>query len=60
MKIFCISLILTVGLGLCLAQNINTVAGTGEPGFGGDGGSAVMALLNGDRKSTRLNSSHRH
>ena len=26
---------------------INTIAGTGQPGFGGDGGSATSALLNG-------------
>ncbi|HEY1301293.1 MAG TPA: hypothetical protein VGF07_12410, partial [Stellaceae bacterium] len=26
---------------------ITTVAGTGEPGFGGDGGPAARALLNG-------------
>ena len=31
----------------CFAQTITTVAGTGEPGYGGDGGSAVMAQLNG-------------
>src|ERR1017187_7596539 len=55
---------------------ITTVAGSGTPGFTGDGGAAASAQINGpfdvavdsagnlyiadtDRKSTRLNSSHR-
>lgn len=41
------SLFFICALNIVLAQTINTVAGTGEPGYGGDGGSAVMALLNG-------------
>lgn len=42
------SLLIPLALALFLAEgpNINTVIGTGEPGYAGDGGPAVRALLN--------------
>jgi hypothetical protein len=47
MKVTRSLLLATLGLGACFAQTITTVAGTADPGFGGDGGMAVNAQLNG-------------
>ena len=47
MKPACRLLSLALTLSVGFAQTITTVAGTGEPGFAGDGALAVMAQLNG-------------